>query len=432
MGHAVFQLQDQRLVLQRSAKESAKVDKRWITRTGLVVEGLVGQPYIQLDIRTPFNETVGTSQVDAGLSESLGPRQGKFRRGGWHIQFVEDTNLGSNHRIFIDLEDSATKTEAIADRDACLTLEIAMEALGELVMAEKGETNFQLLYGGSHFCMSLLFVNGSPFHVLRLDEAVGSKAALRLRQHREFALAQGKSGGAGLKTYLAVRDPLAQCEDIQTLGPQDVTLGLPNNNDQDFSLLLHLGLAQAARQSDLMAHNRVSARNRSRNSIIRSRALFLSVMGITTLACLAIAGILAVLIQQNQRQLQHLLTAAAAYQGQVADIRELRHEKTTREAELQSLKPVWHRAVDWATLFSELSQALPNDAGMDGLSVVRKPDGHLELTFRAWVKDWDKVQSIQRSLSATSFFSSVSLSEQRKDLTSGVVVFHVTGHLVRD
>ena len=171
MGHAIFQLQDQHLVLQRSSKESAKVDKGWITRTGLVVEGLVGQPYIHLDIRTPFNETVGTSQVDAGLSESLGPRQGKFRRGGWHIQFVEDTNLGSNHRIFIDLEDSAKKNEAIADRDACLTLEIAMEALGELVMAEKGETSFQLLYGGSHFCMSLLFVNGSPFN----DPLVGEK-----------------------------------------------------------------------------------------------------------------------------------------------------------------------------------------------------------------------------------------------------------------
>ncbi len=395
------------------------------------MEGLVDQPYIHLDIRTPFGETIGTTQVESAFAESLGARQDNYRRGGWHIQYVEDTNLGSNHRIFLDLEDPSIKNEKVMDRDACMPLEAAMEALGELVMEEKGEGNFQLLYGSGPICFSLLYVNGSPFHVLRLDAEAGTKAALRLRQHREFALSQGKIAGSGLKTYLAPGDPLAQFEPLQTLGPQPVSLGLPTQNAHAIPLLLHLGLAHAARQKDLLAHNRVGEKNRFDNAIIRDRSKFYLVAGIATMLCLVAAAIMTIMIQQDRRQLQKLEKAASAYTDQVATISELKREKTNVEKDLQSLKPVWNRPMNWAAVFAEIAKALPNEAGMDGLTVVRKPDGHLELTFRSWVKDWDKVQSIQRKLSASAFFSTVTLSEQRKDLTSGVVVFHVTGQLVR-
>ncbi len=396
------------------------------------MEGLVDQPYIHLDIRTPFGETVGATQVESAFAESLGARQDNFRRGGWHIQYVEDTNLGSNHRIFLDLEDPSNKSETVVDRDACIPLEAAMEALGELVMEEKGEGNFQLLYGSGPICFSLLYVNGSPFHVLRLDAEAGPKTALRLRQHREFALTQGKIAGSGLKTYLATGDPLAQCEALHALKPQSISLGLPTRNANSNPLLLHLGLAHAARQKDLLAHNRVDEKNRFDNALIRDRSQFFLVVGIATVFCLVAVALMSILIQQDQRQLQKLEKAASAYAGQVATISKLKREKTAVETDLQSLKPVWNRPMNWAALFAEIAKALPNEAGMDGLSVVRKPDGHLEVTFRSWVKDWDKVQSIQNKLSATALFSKVTLSEQRKDLTSGVVVFHVTGQLVRN
>lgn len=87
--------------------------------------------------------------------------------------------------------------------------------------------------------------------------------------------------------------------------------------------------------------------------------------------------------------------------------------------------------MNWSAVFTGLSAALPLEAGIDGLSVIRKPEGDLELSFRAWVKDWDQVQVIQSKLSTTVPFSSVSLSEQRKDLATGKVIFHVTCRLER-
>ena len=56
----------------------------------------------------------------------------------------------------------------------------------------------------------------------------------------------------------------------------------------------------------------------------------------------------------------------------------------------------------------------------------KQASGDLELSFRAWVKDWNRVQDIQKNLLATGYFKTVSLSEQKKDLASGVVVFHIT------
>ena len=78
-----------------------------------------------------------------------------------------------------------------------------------------------------------------------------------------------------------------------------------------------------------------------------------------------------------------------------------------------------------------IAASLPEQAGIDGLTVGRKPDGSLEMSFRAWVRDWNQVQAIQKKLEAGKLFSGISLSEQRKDLTTGVVIFHVTGKVER-
>jgi hypothetical protein len=109
----------------------------------------------------------------------------------------------------------------------------------------------------------------------------------------------------------------------------------------------------------------------------------------------------------------------------------LRKEKAGIERSLQGIRPVWNLPVDWRAVFSDLSAALPKEAGIDGLAVTRRADNELELSFRAWVKDWDQVQKIQRRLSDAPTFASVSLSEQRKDLSTGVVIFHVTCLLER-
>lgn len=441
----MFHIRDNRLELRRRSGEDVAVDGSWINKTGLIAEGLPAQPYIHLDIRTPFGETVGESQVEETLAESLGPRKDRFRLGGWHIQFVEDTNLGSNHRVFADLIDRTAEKPGLPGMDAGISLEVAIEALGELLAAEKGEQNFQLLYGGSRFCYSLLFLNGSPFHVLRVGEGAGAKSAAKLRRHREFAPGPGRNNG--LKTYLASGDPLRSEAAIRDLQPESFDLasavekgkpgkgasaGLPDAKAGDATAwLLHLGLAHAARQRDFAAHNRVASEQRRANDSIRTRFRFFLAIAATLLLCGLLSGAYAVAIRASQSELRTLKAQAAGFQAQVDSIRALRIEKTRLEEAVADLRPLWHPPMDWSAVLGAISASLPREAGIDGLSVNRQSDGSLDMSFRAWVRDWNQVQGIQKKLEAGGLFTGVSLSEQRKDLSTGVVIFHVNGKLER-
>lgn len=423
-GHALFQVREHKLELRRRSPDDMAVDGNWINRTGMVAEGIAAQPYVHLDIRTPFGETVDERQVQEALAEALGPKRDRFRLGGWHVQFVEDTNLGSNHRVFADLLDATRGGSAQAGMDSGLSLELAMESLGDMVAGEKGEANFQLVLGGKEYCYSLLYLGGSPFHVLRIPDGAGPKAVARLKRHREFA--GGRSGNGGLRVFLDKRDPLWEAPEIKEMKPEAFTLaGAPEGGDS----LLHLGLAGAARQRDFASHNRVPAEARRRNESVRTRFRFYLALTASAVAAALIAGAYGVAIRVSERQAAELRAQASAYQAQVDAIRALRVRKARLESSIADLKPIWRGQMDWNAVLSELAKALPKEAGIDGFTVIRGQDGGLELTFKTWVRDWDQVQAIQKRLVAGGRFKSVSLSEQRKDIATGVVVFHVAAKL---
>jgi hypothetical protein len=425
-------VRDQGLELHSSSQEEVEISRAWITRTQWVAEGLANEPYIHLDIRTPFGETVDDGQVDAALGEGLGSRKDRYSRGGWHLQFVEDTNLGSNHRVFVDLREPSGSPEGQAGMDSGLPLEVAMEALGEILLHQRAESNFQLLYGGEHFCYSLLYVNGSPFHLLRVNEGAGEKSASRLIRHREFAASVGKNG---MKTFLPQGDPLGEIRSLQGLKPETADFGASlksAGSGAAAALCLHLGLAYAARQREYSAHNRVPEEQRRRNAALRSRHRFFLAAGATAVFCLLVAGGFWLAIRETQSQLRALKAKAEGYQNQVDGIRLARRQKAALESSLGDLRPLWDPPVPWVHVFAHLAESLPKDAGVDGVAVNRNADGTLGMSFRAWVHDWDQVQAIERRLSADRRFSSVSISEQRKDLATGVVVFHVTCRLGRN
>lgn len=441
-------MRENKLEFRRRSGGEMAVDKAWINKTGLVAEGLASQPYLHIDIRTPFGETVGDRQVEEAVAESLGPRRDKFRIAGWHIQFVEDTNLGSNHRVFVDLSDAASPTKGLEGMDARLSLELAIEALGEWVAEAKGETSFQLLFGSGRFCYSLLYLNGSPFHVLRVGEGAGAKAESRLRRHREFATGLGRSAGSALKTYLAKGDPLWDGTAVRELKAEAVEFtlvsgdskveaapsGISEERENDtgrHAWLLHLGLAQAARQKDFAAHNRVGRDQRQHNESIRTRFRFVLAMAATVSGCLLIAAGYWISSRVTQSQLSELKAQASTYQSQVDTIRALRIRKSGLETSLSELRPIWQNPMDWGSILGSIASSLPEEAGIDGLTVGRKPDGSLQMSFRAWVRDWNQVQAIQKKLAAGNRFSGITLSEQRKDMATGVVIFHVTGKVDR-
>lgn len=439
MGHAVFQVRDHALELRRHSAAEAAVDNAWVNRVSLVAEGLDREPYIHLDIRTPFGETVTDEQVERALAEGLGPRNDRYRMEGWHIQFVEDTNLGSNHRVFVDLRNGEARAGTLDGVDFRLPLELAVEALGDLILADKGEANFQFILGGGESCYSLLYLNGAPFHVLRVGEGPGPWSIQRLIRHREFAFGQGKNA-APSRTFLCRGDGAAAMEGLAGLRPEILDFGLDLPAGETGSsrvtlpgplLCLHLGLAHAARKRDFARHNRVDDDERSRSAEVRTRHRFWLASGSTAGVCLAVALIYLGVLKGVQSQLDALRAQAAGYQAQVASIKALRREKSRLETSLEELRPLWAGPVRWKSVFADLGAALPKESGIDGLSVNRKNEGSLDLTFRAWVKDWDQVQAIQRRLAASRHFSSVVLSEQRKDMSSGVVIFNVTCQMER-
>jgi hypothetical protein len=412
---------------QRSAEEPP-VTRSWITRVRIVAEGLKSQPYIHLDIRTPFGESVDDRLVDNALAESLGPRKERYGRVGWHLQFVEDTNLGSNHRVFVDLRDGESGVSSQPGMDAALPLEVAVEALAEAFQAKTGEQTFQLLVGGPRECFSALYAGGSPFHVLRVADPPGGKAAERLARHREFAQSQGK--GSSFRTFLAPGDPLAACEPIRKLDPETVSLDLKPSGEggagEDPLLYLHYGLALAASRREYAAHNRVDGGRRLRNDSVRGRFRFMVAMGAAMLLCLLAAGGFALATHLTLKETGRLSAKASTYRTQVEAIRALRRENARIRDSLAGLRPLWNRPVRWHRVFADLSAALPEQAGIDGLAVNRGTDGTLSLSFRAWVKDWDHVRGIERKLAASPYLGDVSISEQRKDMATGAVVFHVS------
>lgn len=437
-------MRDGSVELKRRSSEDAPVNRAWVTRTRLIAQGLAAEPYIHLDIRTPFGENVGEGQVDGALGESLGPRKDRFSRKGWHLQFVEDTNLGSNHRVFVDLMDPQDGAEPLPGMDAALPLEVAVEALAEMVVARKSEPNFQFLISGPQRCYSVLYANGSPFHVLRVDEGAGEKAAGRLARHRDFAVSQGKPGP--FRTFLCPGDPLAACDAVARLSPEiiDFDLRLPdpgkppasepvNGNGSrrsgDTALYMHLGLALAAARRDYQEHNRVGEIERLRNQGVRGRARFALAMLGTLAVCLLVTGGFFAATRVIQGRSAELGAQAAAYRGQVDAIRELRAERARLLDSLSGLKPLWNGPVPWSEVMADISGALPQQAGIDGLQVDRESDGSLKVSFRAWVKDWDAVRGIEKRLTASRHLDKVTISEQRKDLASGAVIFHVTGML---
>jgi hypothetical protein len=436
LGHALFQVRDNRLELRRRSQDELAVNGAWINKTGLVAEGLASQPYIHMDIRTPFGETVEENQVREALAENLGPRKDKYRLGGWHIQFVEDTNLGSNHRVFADLIGTDADGQGFPGMDSGLSLELAVEALGDLIAAEKGEQTFQLIIGGDRYCYSLLYVNGSPFHVLRVDEGAGAKAAARIRRHREFAPGNRDGGtgrSTGLRTFLLKEDPLWEAMASSELRPEPVLgASAARSAEPGNAWMLHLGLAQAARHRDYGAHNRVAVEDRLRNEGIRTRFRFFVATAVTAAVCGMAALGFGIAIRTAQSDLKKLEAKAAAYRSDVESIRDLRKQRAAIEASVMDLKPLWRGQMDWGAVLGSIAAALPRDAGIDGLNVIRDADGGLSLSFRAWVRDWNQVQAIQKKLASSRRFADVTLSEQRKELQTGVVVFHVTARLGRE
>ena len=346
---------------------------------------------------------------------------------GWHVQFVEDTNLGFNDRVFADLIDLSGSPAAQTGMDAGYSPWSCHGGFGRSRRDREGRDQFPtpVSAAGEYLLFPPLLERGhrSMCCGYPMGGAEGDRPAyaasgfrsLAVRRRRKLARLppQRRSllGGAGN-------------------GGKNPRPSRSRSAPEGGDALLHLGLARAAGQRDFASHNRVPADERWRNGSIRTRFRFYLAMAVSALICALTAG--------------GFVMAIRIFDGQAADLR----------ARLPPIRAKWMPSGDYGSesapgsLPGRSSSALarayrlerdvgvgesaPQGGGDRWFTVVRLADGGSEISFKAWVRDWDQVQSIQKRLSASGRFTSITLSEQRKDLQTGVVLFHVTARMGND
>ncbi len=449
-GSALFTGGVDKLRLRSFHGENSAPRSSSVRKTARIVKAVTDSHFLHLDIRTPFGEPATDESVHKALDEALGPKRGRYHLQGWHLLFAEDTNQGSNHRIFAGLIPLNEGRENQGEEDSryfdeCLPLEAAIEALAEKFAAETGTANFQFLLLFASRLYSLVFVEGQPFHLLRLEHSrfAGKESpewdwpriAQRLAQHREFAC-MGRSGIRDVPLVTPSVEGIAPLSswDNPDIRVWDCGCGKPAAGEWDPSRasisIAHLGLALATVSERWSPHDRLEGIGRARNTSLRHAFLAGGFTFMAILICLAVAGFYFQRHYTVTSRIATLKAEAGIHAGQVAAIETLRANKAELEKHLARIQPVWKDPIPWHGLLDAIASALPEQSGMEGLSATQV-EGATRISFKVWVRDWDQVGSLQEKLSASDYFSQVELSEQKRDPRSGIVAFYVNCRIRR-
>ena len=426
-GYGLFQFKQDGLKLIRFEKKSRPIDLQWIRKVRCIVEGEKGIPFLHRDVRTPFGEMPDSNQVEQSLKDVLGDNS-PYKINEWHSYFVEDTNLGSSHRIFTDLNQTNQKIEK-SRADYKLPLELAILSLGEEIFNTTGFASFQFVFYSGDFIWSLLFCKGSPLHILRITKDDHNYIVDRLGEHKNYLANQFKDQEPFLRIVLSqteIRKFIDPGLD-ENIVEHDFNFAKPKEWDTG-SALLHYGLALSSRNVEHQKHSRTSQENLEANRNERSFHSFLFVMFFSLL----IGGIVSAASWYNLRQerleLTQTMKSAQIFETEIAIIDSLRDIRSDLVRKVYKLKPVWRNDYDWESILNQIAASLPKNSGIDALMAERNPQG-MNLNFKAWVSDWAEVEEIQNKLSNISKITEVKISEQRKDPENDVVIFQVQCNL---
>ncbi len=421
-GHGVgqFYFSEGHLKAIQFLEQAQNVDHKWVRHTTKIIEGVAGIPFLHLDIRTPFGESADEDLVNKALEEALGPKKDNYILRAWHILFVEDSHLGSNHRVFAELKKSKKDTE-ILSADVSIPMEIGLEAIGEEIAAQTKCLHFQLVYELDTMLYSWIFHNGAPYHLLCLNITLEADLVQRLLAHRQFLVGQEKNGNLILKSF-ALNQVNKQSEPVKNWAKAMDSVEIWQG-PVAYANLLHYGLASVLKNPALQEHARPQKAHTF--TLIRNRFFAGQMLLATFIFCLVILSIMGIYFNGIKREHHKLMAVADTHALQIKNISHYRLEKIQLESKALELKPVWKSGYAWKIILQSIANALPEHSGLEGLMVTQTPTGGSDLSFRAWVKDWNAIRGIQTKLEKIPEFKSVSLTDQKRDLASGLVIFHV-------
>ncbi len=403
---------------------------RLIRKVDLACEEVEQVPFLHLDIWTPYGESVTEDQVFQGLREALGPKHEDYLIQGWHVVYLENTHMGSNHRVFVSLQKGTSDSEA-RGWDLQLPVEIAVESLGDWIARKSGGLNFHLILSQGQWVYSLVYLNAQPYHRIRVGRENTTYLKNRLQAHHHYLAQQSKEGPLPLFVYS--QDSIRPfCEEIFGSIPLDLPT-LPGSWEAvgKRPTILHFGYALAAVQDGAAAHNQVQKSQQSRNSEIRlwNRLVVFAVLGIFFgLLPLALEGIQYFFLQ---RELTVLQAEASKFEVKVKAIRTHRLERLALWDSLQTVKALWNKPVPLDRVLQKIGMSLPNQSGLEGFVFRDGAKDNPIINFRIWVKDWNQVQPFQDKLKDFPLFSKVEISDQHRDPENARVYFQVSCALVK-
>jgi hypothetical protein len=414
-------------VLSHFAPEPAVPHVQWIKNHDITVECISNCEYLHLDIRVPYGTELTDRNVEQSLLDVLGSRRAAYGPSCWHEFFREDTKQGTSYRVFITL---GNKNESQWNADFSLPAETAVLALAGRAVKLFGKTHCQLFYKLPQGLYSVLLINHSPFHLLRLTEGKPAEVCARLKKHALF----GISAAHKIKKMPLAILPASDDEFSKCLGGDAFWEILPAvTPSQKSHSLLHKGLALAAGDMDLIRHSRTLPEVKYKNSGVRGQNRLIKTGLATGLLCLLILSVYIFRFKAAENRLSEIESLAAVHKPVLTAIQRQRQRQQALVDSLQSFKPIWLLPTPWHKVFQTIDYAMPSHSGIDGFSVQTLPNGKKSLQFKAWVRasDWDSVSVVQHRLEKSPLLVFVKLSEQRHNLARNIVDFHVSCQLER-
>lgn len=393
------------------------------------IELITGVDFLHCDIRTPFGEEVNEDQVEAALQSALGPKRESYHLRGWHILHVEDTHVGSVHRLWVTLDFAEKEDKVGVPADYRLPLELALMGLGRKVNGSFAGKPWQMLFRHEESVYSLLFHGDSVLHV-RSFPATGENILARAMQHyRGIGLSENPREpevrvlGPGLDWPLPPQVAPEAWLRLTDLLPQILPL------ESSPEKALALGICAALENPSLLAHDRIREEEGYALRAKRlARVCLVSVLMAISSSLLGAAA-LGFSLNQAKAEKQMLQLKAAGHQKQVLAMQQLRNLLQARNDSLQSLGLLARNPYPASLILGRLAAAADH-GGLLAMQMRQEEDGHVDLRLKAWTSSWEKVEGFRGALAKMPQAQSAEVMSQKKESGQGKVQFDLALQLV--
>lgn len=436
----VYPWSPRRVYAKPVLKPAKSPDRIRLSRRRLLA--LIGTPLLHLDIRTPFGEDVSEEQVESALQAALGPHRDKRELRGWHVLRVEDTHVGSVHRLLATFSanpEAQAIDLAAHQADYALPLELGIYGLGNLIGPKlgMGTKPWQLLMRHADHLFSALFIGGYGVHIKSMA-ATHPEAMSRLLSHAamlnlsESAEAETQSPsvvvlGPGLnlpatpssKPYSLTSMGMAECLIKHDLLKASDPASLSSQE------CLALGMAVAAAREEIRSHDQNPEEVAPALRGQRMRANLVVSLGLS-LTAFAVGSLGLGLVRKHHQGIQKVLLESAADHGkQVVQLESFRKRLASVEDSLTFLGNLAQEPYPVSLLLSRLGE-VSTQGGVQAMQIRRLDDGGLEMRLRAFTSDWEKVEGIRSTVGRIPGATHAEIAEQRKEGGQGKVFFDLS------